>query len=277
MDYLVIRDNRLISLAFVASLVVHALVLSIRFAAPGGIPQEGENRPNRTDSRLDVALSKQPRPEIKNKLAQQRKADSPKRILRRLAPPREPGDLAAAKEWTIAEREEMDDFLNDLAVAARPPGGREMAQRALALARHMRNPVQRDVEAEQVMQKLVDARVDRFSIEMYFDAMFRKMNQSASMTSNQAREKGKKAAAVRFVLNENGTVKNFQVLHAADQQAEIDFVKAVIDRAAPFPAFPPDIRGATDALVVMICIKPGIEGSISGATFSRMGSGQDCR
>ena len=145
------------------------------------------------------------------------------------------------------------------------------------MARTMPLPQEEDDDLKEMMQKLADAKVEPYSLEMYFDALVRKMNRSAAMVKNEQRVKGKHVAAVRIALNRDGSVKNFRVLWAADQQAEIAYIKAVVDQAAPFPVFPADIRNATDAIILQVCILPGRYGEASGATFTRMSKGQGCR
>jgi hypothetical protein len=117
--------------------------------------------------------------------------------------------------------------------------------------------------------------VDPFSQEMYFDAFVRKMNRSAAFVKNDPRTHGSRKALVEISLNPDGSLKSYQVLRSADQQAEIAYIKSVIDRAAPFSAFPPDIRDSTDELVIRMCILPARAGEGSG--FSRSFGGQDCR
>ena len=97
------------------------------------------------------------------------------------------------------------------------------------------------------------------------------------MVKNERRAQGAHVAAVRVVVNQDGSMKSFRVLWAGNQQAEIAYIKAVMDQAAPFPVFPSDIRSATDSIVLQICILPGRYGGGSGATFTRMSKGQSCR
>ena len=96
------------------------------------------------------------------------------------------------------------------------------------------------------------------------------------MAAKASRSACAKAAAVRVVVNADGTLKSFRILYAADQQAEIDFIEAVVRQASPFPVFPADIRSATDTIVLNICIRPGMQGDSGGGLFSRMGEGERC-
>ncbi|MDD5250676.1 MAG: hypothetical protein PHY45_16990, partial [Rhodocyclaceae bacterium] len=192
-------------------------------------------------------------------------------------PPRQQAAaLEVPRHWSRAERDEMNQFLDELAAAVRPPPGRTLAQRALAMAGALRAPVPAtDAESQEIERRLRDAKVEPFSLEMYFDALFRKMNRSAGMLGHGQRRKGANAAAVRVVLNRDGSLRSFEILRAADQQAEIAFIQAVVAQAAPFAAFPPDIRGATDTLALLICIRPNGWGG-GGGMFTRMADGQDC-
>lgn len=269
--------NHSFGLALAVSLALHALVLCIKLTSPVSAVRL---QMNPGDSRLDVTLSKQGIPATAIPLPPHPLA-SPKEHRPKILTARPNNRTAAATDsspsWTVAEKDEMDQFLNGLAAQSKPRTGRELAQRALAMARTMAVPEQPDDEMKEMVQKFVNARVEPFSIEMYFDALFRKMNRSATMIPNEQRTKGRHVAAVRVVVNQDGSVKSFRVLWAADQQMEIAYIKAVVDLAAPFPVFPQDIRNATDSIVLQICIVPNSDGGGGGATFTRMSQGQSCQ
>ena len=269
MEYLVRHNNRRFGIALAVSLTLHAAALAIRLSTPASSHRAQQPR----ESRLDVQL------------APEQKTEPPVPLPppTATAPPREPRPRVltarpkpqAPPVWTQTQRDEMTQFLGEL--DNRPPlRGRELAQRALEMARTMAPAEQRDDELDEMRQKFANAHVEPFSIEMYFDALFRKMNRSAAMLPQEKRERGTHVAAVRVVVDRNGSVKNFRVLWAADQQAEIDYIKAVVDLAAPFPVFPEDIRNATDSIVLQICIVPGSGGG-GDATFSRMSPGRACQ
>lgn len=170
----------------------------------------------------------------------------------------------------------MDGFLDELARQARPPGGRELSQKALAMARQLGRvgPPEGDDEANDRAKG--NGRVaEPFSLEMYFDAFVRKMNRSAAFVRNDPRTRGSRKALVEISLNPDGSLKSYRVLRSGDQDAEIAYIKSVIDRASPFSAFPPDIRKSRDSLSIMMCIYPAGEGG--GGGFSRSFGGQDCR
>ncbi len=273
MDYLVRREYRHLGIALAVSLALHALVLCIKLAAPETEVQPAQNQ---RDSRLDVTLSKPEKMAIPAP-APQRLTPSPLEPSPRVLTRRPSVQVEPAPAWTQAERDEMNQFLNELTEQARPLTGKVLAQRAIETAGRLAAPEQADNELNEMRQKFATAKVDPFSIELYFDALFRKMNRSATMVSKEGISNGNKVAAVRVVVNQDGTLKNFRILWSADQQSQIAFIKAVVENAAPFPVFPQDIRDATDSVVLQICIMPNSFGGSSGATFSRLSPGQTCR
>jgi protein TonB len=120
--------------------------------------------------------------------------------------------------------------------------------------------------------------IEPFSWERYFDAFVRKLNRSAAFVARApgSREgRATRKALVRISLNADGSLKSYRVLRAADRDAELDYIRRVVEQAAPFSAFPPDIRSATDSLTILLCVFPPGEGAGSG--FARSFGGEDCR
>jgi hypothetical protein len=110
---------------------------------------------------------------------------------------------------------------------------------------------------------------------MYFDAFVRKLNRSAAFVKRDSSSRGIRKALVRISLNSDGSLKSYRVLRAADQEAELDYIKRVVEQASPFSAFPPDIRSAADSLTILLCIFPSQGGQGSG--FMRSFGDQDCK
>lgn len=155
-----------------------------------------------------------------------------------------------------------------------PPSGAQLAQRALAMARGMA------IEANDGGPDAVSTRqegkgktIEPLSLQWYFDSFITKLNRSARFVPREPKAKGQRKALVEILINRDGSLNAYRILRAADQQAEIEYIKAVVDRAVPFAAFPPDIRDKTDTLSLRICIHP--PGESGGYGFSRT-SGDDC-
>ena len=170
----------------------------------------------------------------------------------------------------------MDQFLNDLAVESRPKNGSALSQRALAQARHEGLRPQDDGEEQPAGLPTSNGKtIEPLSWEMYFDAFVRKLNRSAAFVTRDSVHQGTRKALVRISLNSDGSLKSYQILRAADQAAELDYIKRVVEQASPFAAFPPDIRSATDSLTILMCIYPPHEGE--GGGFVRSFSDHDCK
>ena len=252
------RTQRSLRLAFLVSLVLHGLVLFLH---------RRESLLSSTSSpiaasRLDVAITKPaPRLEAPASAAKPQPRNSPKVLT---APGTSP------RRWSRAERDEMNSFLDSLS-PPKSPTGRELAQRGRAMARDIgREGTQDDSAAPPIA---MGSKVDAFSLEMYMDAFLRKMNRSAAFVRRDPQKSGKHVAQVLVTLNADGSLQSFKVLWAADQQAEIDYIRSVVERASPFAAFPPDIKRGLNTMSVMMCITPKGEGS----GFTRIFDSRECR
>ena len=192
-------------------------------------------------------------------------------------------------KWSVAQKQEMDNFLNDLATEAKARPKPDLAERSMAMAREIARESGRDNherpqeggsrrrnDSTDLIERIPDSPpVDPFSLEFYMDALVKKLNRSASFVKNDPRARGLHSAAVEVRLNPDGSLKSFKVLNAGDQQEEIAFVKSVVERAVPFAAFPPDIGRSARSLALMICIQPaGLGGD--GFGFTRRPEGSRC-
>jgi hypothetical protein len=275
MEFCNARAQQSFRLALLISLLLHAAVLFIGYSSSGS--SSGPAAP----PTLQATLATKPAPLVRPLVPP---TSAPPSTLRKAtrAPAKSPArrlltaptGVWANRSFSPAERADMDNFLNDLATQAKPPSGRELSKRALAMARQLGRAAPDDGEEEDA-GKPGGKTVEPFSLEMYFDAFVRKLNRSAAFVKNEQRTRGLRKALVRIALNADGSLKSYRVLRSGDQAAEIAYIKSVIDRAAPFSAFPPDIRQTTDSLSILMCIYPAHDGE--GGGFSRSFGGQDCR
>lgn len=272
--------RRSLRLAFAASLALHlALLLAPvtppvqRSAASGSPPPsrlQGQLRPPSPASRATPTTppdSSKPVVAVTGKNGARRVHQS----ARQPAPPR----------WSAAEKADMNRFLNELGSPARPRTAQEMVHNALATAREIGREQARSEEAAGHRQGSQQP-VNRLSMELYFDALVKKLNRSAAFVKDEPRSKGVKAAAVQIQLNADGSLHSFRILSATDQQSEIAYIKQVVERAVPFAALPGDLRqelagnsGGPAILAILICIQPSYLGG--GFGFTRTANGRDCR
>lgn len=261
-----------LALAIILSLALHGLFLLLSLQAPESQAQAA--------GRLQASFK--PRPEITKIVqpsapspAQHRPAKSPqrKKVLA-VAKPAAQSASRPSPQWSVAEKEEMNNFLQELEGQGKPTPN--LARRSMAMAREYgRQQASEDAAGEGMLERLPNSPpVNPFSLEMYLDALVKKLNRSAAFVKNDPRSKGVKSGLVQVRLNPDGTLRSFKILNAADQQAEISFIQAVVEQAVPFSAFPADIRRSSRSLTMMICIRPP---SLSGGIgFTRTPEGGRC-
>ena len=262
--------------AIALSLLLHGLVLFVSRQPP-----ESQDRPAR---RIEASLAT---PQVKPKPitppaavpattpAQQSPAKAPVRKKVLAVDKSKAHKTSPSKpEWSVAQKQEMNKFLKELEDPRQPPP--DLAQRSLAMAREYgREQARHDESGEATLERLPNSPpVDPFSLEMYLDALVKKLNRSAGFVRNDPRSKGVKSALVQVKINPDGSLRSFKVLNAGDQQAEISFIKSVVEQAVPFAAFPADMRRSARSLGMMICIMPP---SLSGGFgFGRSPDGGKC-
>ncbi len=264
------REQRLLLLAFAVSLAIHLAVLLVPRAERSGEP----NAASRLEARLapsrkpvEPVVDSPPTPAAA-KTVKTAKAKPKTRIMTA------DKSRSATPQWSVAQKAEMDGFLNELADQAKAAPKPTLAQRSLAMAREAGRQMAREDAAGDALLELRPngPPANPFSLEMYLDGLVRRLNRSAGFVNNERRHRGVQTAAVQFRLNPDGSLKSFVVLNAGDQAEEVAFIKAVIERSVPFSPFPPDIDRAARSLGVTICIRPGRN---SEPGFSRM-NGSRC-
>ncbi|MDD5298661.1 MAG: hypothetical protein PHU46_17300 [Rhodocyclaceae bacterium] len=255
-------------LAIALSLILHLLVLSI--------PMREPRPPARPAKRLEASLApRNPAPvaDVPQPAARPRVKQSRRPILA-MERPHPAAPSFSTPKWTEAEKAEMNEFLAETAREARMRPS--LAQGALAMARELgrRQAEQEEGEGETLERLPNSPPVDPFGLEMYLDALVKKLNRSSAFVKDQRKKQGFKNASVRIRLNPDGSLESLKVLNMGDQQDEIEYVKAVVRQAVPFSAFPSDLKRSAGALSMLICIQPG--GSGGGMGFSRMPAGKGC-
>ena len=273
------RKKRSLQLAIAASLLLHGLVALI--------PQQ-KPKTERAATRLEASFAA---PAVKPREAVPAPPMTPEPPARRSPPAKsagrrpvlamnKPKGKAAsqpAPKWTVAQKEEMNSFLRELERQPQASPRPGLAQRSLAMAREYgRQQARQEHEGSEILERLPNSEPpDPFSLEMYLDALVRKLNRSAGFVRNDPRTRGLKNAAVRVRLNPDGSLQSFRILNAGDQLEQIAFVRSVVERSVPFAPFPADLRRSARALNMTICIQPAQSGG-GGFGFSRIPDGKGC-
>lgn len=273
------RKKRSLQLAIAASLLLHGIVALI--------PQQ-KPKTERAATRLEASFAA---PAVKPQEAVPAPPMPPEPPARRSPPAKAPerrpvlamnkpkGKAASqpAPKWTVAQKEEMNSFLRELERQPQASPRPGLAQRSLAMAREYgRQQARQEHEGSEILERLPNSEPpDPFSLEMYLDALVRKLNRSAGFVRNDPRTRGLKNAAVRVRLNPDGSLQSFRILNAGDQQEQIAFVRSVVEQSVPFAPFPADLRRSARALNMTICIQPAQSGG-GGFGFSRIPDGKGC-
>lgn len=272
------RTKRALHLAIAASLLLHGLVLLI----PRQDPPVSRPPATRLEASLAAPTQKPQQATVPPVAAAPRKVEParPQQTRRPVLAINKPqGQTASqpAPKWTVAQKAEMNDFLRELEGQAQARPRPDLAQRSLSMAREFaRQQARQEREGSEILELLPNAQpVDPFSLEMYLDALVKKLNRSAGFVRNDPRSHGVKKASVQVKLNPDGTLKSFRIVNAGDQQDQIAFIKSVVEQAVPFAPFPGDLRRSASALNMVICIQPA-GGSGGGFGFSRLPEGSGC-
>lgn len=256
--------------AIAASLGLHALALLFP-SPPAPLPTEA--RRQRLEAQLGPAAAEKPSSAPSTAASRLRPAGTPRLAV--TGPGKGPRAQPGAPTWTTAEKREMDRFLDELgASAATVPS---LAQRALAMARTAAVQQARDDDAllANIERLPGSPPVDAFGLELYMDALVKKLNRSAAFVRNEPRQRGRRTASVQLRVNPDGTLRHFTVLNAADQQDEIAFIQRVVEQASPFAAFPAELRQSAGSLSMVICIQPPRAGE-GGIGFTRQPGQRGC-
>ena len=272
MDFLDARPSRqLFYLTAFISLLVHLVVLLLPMAAPpAGKPQQ----------RLSVRIARQ--------AARQTLTPAPTAVLsptqkseprqRKVTPASNksiqttPAFTSAAVEephYSQAERDDINNFLESLGPKAKiPADARSLNDRSLAMARDIGREFARqqgDAGGVSVERVPNSPPLDRFSLEFYLDSLVNKLNRNAKFMK-RPEEGGRQTAAIQLRINPDGTVKSLEVLNESDQKDEVEFIKRLLERSAPYSPFPPAMAVSAKSMAIVICIKPGLSGDFG---FSR--------
>lgn len=270
-----VRRTKSLWIAFAISLLLHAIALFFHLnLLPRTLSSLLRTAP---PSRLEAQLA---RPHAERGIEPQIPAPAQRKKTQKTPTTRPQNQAAhglwATRKWSPAERTEMDTFLGGLSREAKGKSGRELAQQALAQARKSGEAYEQehgDTGAALRSSTAQGKPIERISIDLYFDAFIRKMNQSARFVKRPVAPGGYGTALVELVIGTEGAVTSFRILRAANQQAEIEYVQTVVARASPFAALPSDFHAVTRGLAIQLCVtsQPG-----AGGGFSRSFSSQDC-
>ena len=267
-------DDRVLAMALCASLVLHAVALSLHFKLPDAL------RVTPADQRLEVVLVNartRERPARSELLAQAnldrggtvdeaRRARSPLPVTN----PREPGRDLAAAERRVRELEARQQELLATAQAkakevAQPPpnaapaeqvapqpSGRDLADLALAAMR-LQAQIDKQIDDYQKRprKKFIGANAAEYRFAQYEEDWRAKVERVGTL-NYPAEARGKFYGNLRLTvtIRADGSVESIEL----DRSSGLKILDAaafkIVRMAGPYAAFPPAIRRDTDLLVI---------------------------
>jgi len=267
------QRSRVLAAAVVASLLLHGVLLSVRFAFPERLRWDGAQQA------LDVILvnaKSAERPARVAALAQanldgggdvdeDRRAKTPLPVIK---PPRPGRDLARAerrvRELEAESRALLAQSRTDAAAVAageqRAPSakpaparsGRDLAELSLAAMR-LQAEIDRQLEAYQKRprKQFIGASAVEYRFAQYEEDWRRKVERIGTV-NYPAAARGKLYGNLRLTvtLRPDGNVEAIELDRSSGLKVLDDAAFRIVKMASPYAAFPPDIRRDTDLLVI---------------------------
>lgn len=264
--------RRNLTLAVGASLLIHAVVLSIRFAPPDLLSKARERA-------LDVILvnsksqSKPHKAQAKaqthldggGNTAEDRRAKTP---LPASLKTRSGRDLAEAKrrvaELETRQKEMMTRLKGDTSIRAEKPqdkpvpvpepalSGVDLVSRSLAIAR-LQGQIARQTEEynQRPRKKFIGARVEEYRFAQYVEDWRQKIERIGNLNYPSA-AKGRLygSLVLTVVIKANGDLDRVEVNRSSGTRVLDLAATRIVKMSAPFAAFPNSIRADTDVIEI---------------------------
>ncbi|MDP1735103.1 MAG: TonB family protein [Sulfuritalea sp.] len=264
--------RRHLTLAIGASLLLHAVLLTIRFTPPDFIDKARERA-------LDVILvnsKSKSRPDKAQAKAQTNldgggNTDEDRRAKTPLPPSpdtKEGRELLEAQrrvaELEAQQQQQMTRLKSERAVAtnktqnnqAAPPeptrSGADLASSALAIAR-IEGQISRQLEEynQRPRKKFIGARVEEYRFAQYVEDWRQKIERIGNLNYPDA-AKGRLygSLVLTVVIKANGDLERVEVSRSSGKSLLDDAARRIVQMAAPYAAFPEAIRRDTDVLEI---------------------------
>ena len=267
------REERVLLYAVLASVLIHALVLSIQFR----FPDRNRFQPLAPMEVVIVNSKTKSRPTKAQVLAQanldgggETEAPRTPRTPMPAMARNQAGDAVIAAQRRVQELEaEQRQLLSQISPKAppipaaptkaepepQPPQlrGSELANRALAMAKTLEAQVSRQVDeyAQRPKKTFIGARAAEYRFAQYVDEWRQKVERVGNLNYPDA-ARGKIYGSLRLAvsINADGTLASVEVERSSGQEVLDRAAERIVRMAAPYARFPPDIRRDTDVLVI---------------------------
>ncbi|MCX8085478.1 MAG: TonB family protein [Rhodocyclaceae bacterium] len=265
------EPRRRLSLAVGISLFLHALLLSIQFKLPEKLDRVRERALDvilvnaRHATKPDKAQAKaQANLDAGGNLDEARRAKSPLPALRQTRP----GDDLVAAQARIAELEARQRELLARKEAsphtARPESdepkeapeaqlsGRDLASRALALAR-LEAEIATSIDRynQRPKRKFIGARVEEYRFAQYVEDWRQKVERIGNLNYPEAaRGKLYGSLILTVAIKSDGSLERVELNRSSGHKVLDEAAQRIVHLAAPFAAFPENIRRDTDIIEI---------------------------
>ena len=261
--------QRHLTLALFASLLLHALLLSVHF----GLPQALNLAKDRALDVILVNSKSASRPDQAQALAQSRLDGGGNTDEERIAgtplpaaqKTREGNDLVEAQARLAELERKQQQALNQArsAVAIKPAPqpsealldgstGLDLANSALAIAR-LEGQIARNVEEynKRPRKKFIGARTEEYRFAQYVEDWRLKIERIGNLNyPESARGRVYGSLVITVVIKSDGSLERIEVNHPSPHRLLDDAARRIVQLAAPFAAFPPDIGRDTDIIEI---------------------------
>lgn len=267
------RQSRVLAMSVAVSILLHAVLLTIQFRFPDALRWQSANQP------LEVILvnAKTSDPPSRAKALAQANLDgggNTDEKLRASSPapvsnPRNPGrDLSESQR----RQRELEAQQHKLLALNREPGakvptesqqqtsaeatsqvsGRDMAERSLAIL-HLQAQIARQMQAhqERPRKRFIGANTKEYRFAQYEEDWRAKIERVGTL-NYPAEARGKLYGELRLTvtIRPDGTVEAIDLDRSSGLRVLDQAAFRIVQMAAPFAAFPADIRKDTDLLVI---------------------------
>jgi len=267
-------QRRRLQFAFVASLLLHALVLSITFTLPKHDPDRDR------DHGLEVVLVNARHLRAPDKPAALAQANldgggDSERDARPKSPlppqdARRDGDALVEARRRAAppepvRRNVLTQAKADTKIASAPahaedappmpdpkPSGLDLLDSAVAIAR-MEAEIDRKLDeyAKRPRKKFIGARTKEYRFAQYVEDWRQKIERVGTLNyPDAARGKLYGSLLLLVAIRADGSIERVEIQRSSGQQILDDAARRIVELAAPFAPFPSDIRGDTDILEI---------------------------
>jgi len=266
--------SRVLTASVAASLLLHAILLSVHFKFPTVLRWNSANqaldvilvnaksrqRPGRTDALAQANL------EGGGDTDQNRRAKTPLPVIDPRAPGRDLAqsqrrvkDLEAQQRKLIAQAQQSSarvpahgERRTSAEEAATEPGGRDLADLSLAAMR-LQAQIDRQLEAYQKRprKKFIGASAVEYRFAQYEEDWRQKVERVGTV-NYPAAARGRYYGNLRMTvaLRPDGNVESVELDRSSGLKLLDDAAYRIVRMASPYASFPPEIRRDTDLLVI---------------------------